>query len=559
MSASLRRASRAGEKKSTNQAATSTFTGTTTLVQFMLQRDRIRLVAWVYGMTLMMVYVANALGFLLKGEALQSFVILAQNPVMGLIGGPNFGFDHVTVARVIASMYGVYFMLGVSIMSIMTVSRHTRVEEQTGREELIRANVVGRHAQLTAALIVTAVMNVMVALLVSLAFFFSFANTGSFMGCLLFGLSVGAAGLVWAGVAAITTQLSAYSRAGSGIAGAVLAAAFLIRGLGDMSATQGGGLTWFSWLSPLGWSQQTAPLTENRWWPLLLSLALTVILIFVAYNLHDRRDLGSGVFAERLGAPHARRWLAGPFALAFRLQRASLIGWSVALFITGVALGAFAKPMVDAMKDLPPQVAALMGGGDDVVAGYFGFIGVFVAIVVAVYAIVAVQMLLGEEQGVHTEPVLSASVGRTRWLLSWTSVTVLGSLWLLCVAGLGGALGVVMTGVSKDGLFGQIIAGHVVNGAPVLFLLGLAVALYGFAPRYGGFAWVVFGYGFFMSLFGQVLQLGTFWMNFSPFSHVGEYPAVPIQWGGVAILLASAVVMSIVGVAGFRRRDLITA
>jgi ABC-2 type transport system permease protein len=39
-------------------------------------------------------------------------------------------------------------------MSILLVTRHTRVEERTGRAELVRADVVGCHAELIATLIV---------------------------------------------------------------------------------------------------------------------------------------------------------------------------------------------------------------------------------------------------------------------------------------------------------------------------------------------------------------------------------------------------------------------
>jgi ABC-2 type transport system permease protein len=49
-------------------------------------------------------------------------------------------------------------MIGAGLMSIMTV-RSTPVCRQTGRAELVRANVVGRHAQLAAALILVALMN----------------------------------------------------------------------------------------------------------------------------------------------------------------------------------------------------------------------------------------------------------------------------------------------------------------------------------------------------------------------------------------------------------------
>src|SRR5699024_3388832 len=78
------------------------------------------------------------------------------------------------------------------------------------------------------------------------------AEPGSWNSSFLFGLSVAALGMVFAGVETLTLQLSPYSRVGSGIAGAILAVSFIVRGFGDMSAVQGGALDWLSWLSPAG-------------------------------------------------------------------------------------------------------------------------------------------------------------------------------------------------------------------------------------------------------------------------------------------------------------------
>src|SRR5204863_181177 len=55
-----------------------------------------------------------------------------------------------------------------AVMSMLTVVRHTRTEEETGRLELIGATVVGRYAPLTAALLTAVLANVAAALLVAL-------------------------------------------------------------------------------------------------------------------------------------------------------------------------------------------------------------------------------------------------------------------------------------------------------------------------------------------------------------------------------------------------------
>lgn len=537
---------------------TAALTGTGKALRFMLRRDRVRLPAWVLGLTLLLTYFANALGLLLDEQALASFAVLASNPVMALIGGPGYGFDHITTGRFLVSLYGVYLMLGAALMSIMTVSRHTRVEEQTGRAELVRANVVGRHAPLAAALLLVVLMNALMAVLMAVVFYLSPADPGSFPSALLFACSVGAAGLVFAGVAAVTVQLSPFSRAASGIAGAVLAVSFVVRGLGDMSAMQDGGLGWLSWLSPLGWSQQTAPLTLDRWWPLGLSLASMVLLIVAGWALQSRRDLNAGFLPDRLGSATAPPWLRGALSLAFRLQRAGLAWWSGAMLVAGVVLGAFVQPMAENARGMPAQILAVFGGTDAIVEGYLGFMGIYFAIVVTVYALLAVQALRGEEQGVRTEPVLATGVSRTGWLLSWTLVTGLGALWLLLLVGTGEGLGAALSTGDWD-LFGPTLLGHLAHTPAVWVLLGCAVAFYGLAPRLVALVWAVFVYSTGLSLFGDMLQLDEAVLATSVFRHIGQYPAEDIAWPAVAVLTLLAGALVAAGGAGFRRRDLVTA
>ncbi|PYG01882.1 ABC-2 type transport system permease protein [Georgenia satyanarayanai] len=535
----------------------SSLVGTGTLLRFMLRRDRVRFPAWVLGLTMLLAYFATALGLVLDEEALATFAAFAANPVMALIGGPGYGFDDITLGRFLVGTYGAFIMIGAALMSITTVSRHTRVEEQTGRAELVRANVVGRHAQLAAALVLVVLMNAAMTVLLTLTFHTSRA-AGPLGAALLFACSIGAVGLVFAGVAAITVQLSPYSRAASGVAGAVLAAAFIVRGLGDMSATQGGNLGWLSWLSPFGWSQQTAPLTLDRWWPLTVSLAAALALAAAGFALQSRRDLAAGILPDRLGSASAPGWLRSSLTLAYRLQRSGLAWWSFALLLAGITFGAFVQPMAENASGMPAELLAVFGGSEGMVEGYLGFMGIYLTIIVAVFAILSVQSLRGEEQGVRTEPVLAAAVSRTSWVLSWVLVAALGTLWLLALAGLGVGLGAGL-GTGDWDLVGSVVLGHAAHAPVTWLLLGLAVALYGLAPRLTGLTWVVFVYGAVLGLFGDMLQLEDAVLATSVFRHVGQYPAEEISWGAVALLTLIAAILVAIGTAGFRRRDLITA
>ncbi len=288
-------------------------TGTGNLLRFMLRRDRFRLPAWTLGLPLLMTYFAAALDTIAQTpEDLAGLTAFTSSPAGALFGGPGFGFDDLTIERFLAGQYGLYVLLGAGLMGLLTVVRHTRTEERTGRAELVRANVVGRHAQLTAALTLTTVMAVLVALLIGAMMTSRGFDAG---GSMLFGASVGAVALAFAGIAAVTVQLSEYPRAASGTAGTALGAAFVLRGLGDMAAVQGSGPSWLSWLSPIGWSQQTAAYVHDRWWPLAIALAFAATTAATGYVLSARRDFarpGPAPGRELAGRPAHVRLPAAP-------------------------------------------------------------------------------------------------------------------------------------------------------------------------------------------------------------------------------------------------------
>lgn len=533
-----------------------TLAGFGTLLRFMLRRDRIRFPAWTLGLTLLLAYFANVLEIVFPTtEDLQAFSVFSSNPAAALLMGPGFGDGQVTLAKFLVGTYGMYLIIGASLMSILTVTRHTRVEEQTGRAELVRGNVVGRHAPLTAALIVAVLMSLTVAVLMGALLVALEFEAGSAM---LFGGSVGAAGLAFAGITATCVQLTAFSRTASGIAGAVLGGAFLVRGLGDMSTAQNGDLGWLSWLTPIGWSQQAAPFRDDRWWPLAIAVGCFIVFAGIGYALSGRRDLGAGLVAARRGPARAAGWLSTPFALAFRLQIGGLVGWSAALFAGGIAYGGFTQAMIDGFADAPPELLVLFGGEEDLLTGYLGLMGLMFAMIATVYVILAMQSLRGEEFDGRAEPVLATSVSRQSWLGSWVAVTALGVVLLLTAAGLGEAIGVAASTGSGE-LFGDVLLGHVVHAPALWVTLAVAALLYAVVPRLVPLVWVVFGYAFFFGFFGPMLDAPEWVVELSPYEHIGEYPSEEISVVAMAVLTAIAAVIAASALALFRRRDLITA
>lgn len=543
-----------GREASSSPAARSrgaALDGTGTLIRFILRRERVGLPAWLLGLTALLALFLRALSELTATEEQRQDLYRIMSGSVGAIFGPGYGRDDITAERYVVGVYGLFFFVLAALMSMLLVTRHTRAEEQSGRAELIRSGVVGRHASLTAALIVAAGANVLLALLLA-STLTAYGHDGS--DGLLFGASVGAIGLVFAGITAITAQITEYSRTAVGMAGAVLGAAWAVRAAGDMIRDYGSPL---SWLSPLAWANQTRPYVDGRWWPLLLSLGLAAVAVAVGYSLSARRDLGAGLVAARPGAPAAAPWLRSPLAVVFRLQRSSLMWWTVALAASGLLVGGLGDQIADPVGMSERRIEIFGGSVDALLDGYLGMMALFLTVISGIMLVLGLQAVRGEEVEGRADPVLATAISRWAWLGSYLTVLSLGVVGLLLATGVATGLGTVLAGEDVSYVWDMALAflGH----APgVLVILGVAAMLYGVFPRAIGVTWVLIGYSLFVALFGTVMDLPGWAMNLSPMEHTGRPPLDGTSWSGTAILLAIAVGLMVAGLAAFRRRDLET-
>jgi ABC-2 type transport system permease protein len=525
-----------------------TLAGTWNLVRLMLRRDRIKLPSWVLGGALFWAYYSQLPQQAYPNAAdLQSIAGMASAPSGRMWFGPTYFLENVTHATFIPAAYGLYMLLFAGLMSILLIIRHTRVEEQTGRAELVRASAVGRHAPLTAALLVAVIANGAMAVLIALMMIADpiFASEGS----LLFATGCFMAGLSFAGMTALVVQMTEYSRTATSLAaGAGLGIAFMLRAMGDMADAHGSLL---SWLSPLAWPQQTAPFVLDRWWPLLISVAFTVVAAAGGYLLSTRRDVGAGLLAVKAGKARAAGWLGSPLGLVWRLERRSITWWTIGMFVAGISMGAFA----DASADMPEIILDAMGGAENIVAGYLSYMGVFMATIVAIYAVLAMQGLRSEEAGGRGEPVLASNVSRWAWLGSALVVGTVGVILTMAATGVGMGLGAASAG-GDSGLLWEVTAAYLNHIPSILVVLGAAALLFGLAPRWQGLAWAVVGYGFIVGTFGPVLKFPDWLFDLSPFEHAARMPTESFETLPVVVLALIAAALAAIGLVAFRRRDI---
>ncbi|MFE7130524.1 ABC transporter permease [Streptomyces sp. NPDC057638] len=520
------------------------FAGTGTLLRLALRRDRIMAPAWVLLLGLTAVSGAGTVDSLYDGPAARADLVrsVAANSSLRAMIGPVFGDS---LGALVTWRFIGFLALGAAAMSLLLVIRHTREEEESGRQELLSAARVGRRAPLAAALLTALTANTALALIITAGLA---GPTGSVTGALALGLAVGATGTLFAGVAALMAQLTESARLARGLTAAVLGAAYGLRAAGDAgSADAAAGSSLLSWLSPLGWTAQVRPYTGERWWVLALIATVAVLLCALAHALTGRRDLGMSFLPTRPGPATGRIATAG--GLAWRLQRGSLIGWSVAFLVTGLAFGQLADGAADLVRDSENvrQIFERMGGRAGITDAFLAAMSGILGLVAAVYVVSSVLRLHTEETGRRAEPVLAHAVSRPRWATGHLVIAFGGAALILLAAGAGLALG------HGDA---SVLAAPLTQLPAVWTLGAVTVLLYGVLPRFALAAWPLALLTLALGWIGPALDLPSWALQLSPFGHLPKIPGAAVEWTPLVVLTALSMVLAGAGMLGLRRRDL---
>ncbi|PJE14973.1 MAG: ABC transporter permease [Mycobacterium sp.] len=516
------------------------------MLRLYLRRDRVSLPLWVLLLSVPLgsVYIgsiekiystdAERAGFaatIMASPAQRALYGQIYNNSLGAVGIWKAGMFHTLIA----------------VAVILTVIRHTRADEETGRAELIDSTAVGRYASLTAALLLSFGASVVTGLIGAAGLLTTDVPPG---GSLAFCAALAGSGLVFTAVAAVAAQVSPSARVARGSAFAVLGMAFSLRAVGDAGS---GALSWFS---PLGWSLQVRPFAGDRWWVLLLHVATTVALTVVAYRLLAGRDVGAGLFAERTGRATASAALGGVFGLAWRLDRGALTVWTVGLVLYGLLIGSVTHGIGDEMGGAAGRDILARLGGTSALEQAFITVGFgMLSMIAAAFAVSLSLRVHQEEASQRAETLLAGSVSRSRLMASHLLMALGGSTFAILLSGLAGGLAYGMAAGDVAGKLPIVVGTAAVQLPAVWLLSGVTIVLFGVTPRFTPIAWGVLVGFVALYLLGSLSGSPQWLLDLEPFAHtprVGhDFTAVPLLW-----LLAVDAVLIGLGAIAFRRRDL---
>ncbi|MCL1868944.1 MAG: ABC transporter permease [Promicromonosporaceae bacterium] len=514
------------------------------------RRNRVRLVVWAVFVIGMVGYVISYYQTIFTTQSsLDDFANISNTPGIKALTG--LAANPATMGGAVWTKIWMFVVIALAIGAVFLVTRNGRADEELGRTELLRSRVLGLHAHSVSAWLWVAglcVVGGVGAALVSIGMGLDPSGAGV-TGSLVFGASIAGVGLFGLGVGALAGQITSTSRGANALGSVIIIAFYVLRMVGDLG---NGTLTW---ASPIGWGQQMQPWGADRWWPLLLLVAVTAVLLAAAWQLEAHRDHGAGLLPDRPGPASAPVRYASPLGLTLRLQRWVITGFAIGVVLCALLFASIINAMVPLLKDADGTAMGNVIGGTSAEA-FGSFLMGMIALVVAIFAVLSATSLRSDEASGIIEPQLAGATSRLTWSLQRLLLPAVGSAVLLAVGGF--LFGATYASVMNDpGATGRFVGAALVYWPAIMVLVGVAVLLFGWVPRLAiPLAWGVVVAIYMVMIVGDALRLPDWLLNILPWSATPRLPAEPMSWTPVVIMTIVGVAFTAVGLLRFRSRDI---
>ncbi|WP_165005711.1 MULTISPECIES: tetronasin resistance protein [unclassified Enterococcus] len=519
-----------------------------------LSRDWKKIFVWVFGTALFAGGFVPAFEEVTSGNGLIGLYETLQNPAMiAMVGStPVSSADQYTLGAMYAQEMLLFCGVFAAVLSILQVISQTRKKEDLGLIELVRSYSVGRQANSLAVLIETIVINLVLAGVISGLMIVFQVETITVEGALLFGLSVGSAGVFGGMIALFFAQLMPNASSATGASLAFLGLMYLVRAGTDIGAEA------FSMANPLGWIYLTYPFTENNWLPLLYLVSVALIGSAAAFFLEEHRDLNTGYLREREGRASTKRSLLSIRGLLLYLNRGMILSWLAAFAVLGAAYGSIYGNMQTFLESNELMKQMFIKSGISLEKNFTSTILVVLACLAAILPIAVVHKTFAEEKHGRMAQLFSTKVSRNQ--LYWSTMLIAAGAAILAIFVSAGSLGLAALSVMDESTTMDLpmFLGSGFNLLPsILFFGSLSGFLFGWIPKAGKIVYVYLGYSFAINYFGNLLDLPEWFTKTAIQSWVPRLPVDSFEWPVFLTILFLSVLLAVLGAVGYRHRDLI--
>ncbi len=478
----------------------------------------------------------------------------------GLYGGSAINAD--TLGGFTNWRYGLIFFLLPGVWSLMALSGTLVSEMRRGSMEFVAGSPIPRRrialeklaghvAAMTLAMLIVA----FVLWLVGVAFATLPGDEIPVGAALGYALAMGLSGLT-AGTIAFALAPFVGRGGAAGLAAVLLVGSWLVYGYRE-SVAAFEAISWLSWFSWTAGHRPIAGITD--WASLLPQVGIIVVAATIGLVAFERRDLGDIGALRLLSRPRWLLGLSGPLTRALGERLNAAIAWGLGVGVYAFIIAVSAEDLARVIAETPTleEVMRLAFPNADLTEPGFALQVLFVQLG-TIFAGFAAAGLVGgwasDESEGRMEMLLTAPVGRFRWMLAagfgtYLAIVVValivGIVTALAIAGTGGDVLTPLAGISVIALYGTAVAG-----------IGLAAGGL-FRPSFAAPTVIVVVVGMLLiDILAPILELPAWVTNLSLAHHYGE-PMIG-SWDPVGIVVSLALALGglLIGAWGFGRRDL---
>lgn len=477
-----------------------------------------------------------------------------KNPAMIAMIGPTpvkLVIDY-TLGAMYSHLMLLYCALFAMIVSALHVVGYTRKEEDLGLTEHIRSFPVGRQANSFAVFIEIIIINVILALFIGALLIGFRQETIDFQGSILFGASIGIAGIIGAVIALVMAQIMPTSAGATGSSIGIIGILYIFRAGTDISNAK------FSMINPMGWTYLTFPFTKNNWIPLIIAVIFCLIILIVAFSLEGARDMGSSYIPEREGRATAKHSLLSVPGLFIKLNKSVIVGWLVGFAIIGAAYGSIYGDMHTFLSTNEMMKQMFTQSGFTIEESFTAFIMIVLIGLVTILPIVIVNKLFSEEQKMNLSQILATKVTRAQFY--WVNIVlaiITGIIGIFLASGALGATAIAVMENNSKMKIGDFLAAGFNLWPSVMFFIGLATLALGWKPKVGKIVYAYLGYSFALNYFEKILDFPKWFSKTAIQSWISQMPIDRFNVITFIIISVISVILIVLGYFGYNKRDML--
>lgn len=485
--------------------------------------------------------------------------------VASLKSAPGLGFmaGEIEDASSPAS-YSIYksialMTLVTSIWGLLVTTRLLRGQEEDGRlEPILAGNTTKRTASVQ--ILIGFSYSIIVAFIIAFAFIAALGAVPKVelpvANAALLTLGVFLPGIFFAGLGTVTSQL-AITRGRALAYGLVpLLILFTIRGAANSISDW----NWLKQLSPFGWTDLLNAVRDPQLLWILPTVIAAFICIPIGVYLAGRRDLGASIIRQSDVARSHFLLLGSTFKLSIRQNIGMFLWWTIGTLAYTGLLAAIAKVGADLLEQSPAfaQIIGKLGGShDDLVLAFLGFGGLFTALILLVMSAVCMGSIRQEEAKGYVDNVLIQPVTRSGWLakrlflvIAMVSIISLLSGYLIWQIA-------TLQDVHID--LWIITQNAIALIGTIILTVGIGTLFYGLLPRLTSLVmYAVIIWAFVVDVLKSFFSLGDFIDKTSLLHYVSFAPTKAPDWSTFIWLVGIGVILMIIGVVLFTKRDIVS-